>query len=531
MRQREQRKQQIRNLLTARELLTIFALAVSAGITYHLWEAANQTEERTLRSAFDFRARESTDRIQQRIRVYEQVLRATVGLFDAVKTVTRQGFRTYAQALRLDENYPGIQGIGFAIVVPATEKKRHVAEIRREGFPDYRISPGGKRNFYTSVIYLEPFLGRNLRAFGYDMYAEPNRRAAMALARDTGAAAATAPVTLVQESGSEVQSGFLMYLPVYRPDAPHRTVAERRQNLLGWVYAPFRMDDFMRGLQERQAALLDIEIYDGGTMARAARIYDANPAQNALDSGPGSRVTKHIAVANRIWTVAIAAPPAYETKMRSDRPQLILQGGISISLMISLLVWIFLDDRARALQAANQAIELALYDPLTSLPNRKLLEERTTQALATAKRHHAHAALLFIDLDKFKPVNDTYGHAYGDLLLKEVASRLHGCMRAADTAARLGGDEFVALLSELDGRQAAGVVAAKILDRLTEPYPIAGHVFDISASIGVAIYPDDGDDPTSLMKSADLAMYVAKDQGRANVQFASAPPANEAGPR
>jgi len=522
MHRRDQRRQQIRDLLTARELLTVLTLLVSLIVTYSLWKTAGRAEEAGLQRGFNYRVREVTDRVEQRLLVYRQVLRATVGLFDVAGTVDRAGFHDYVAALQLSQTYPGIQGIGFAVVVPPAQLQQHVADIRSQGFPDYRIKPPGPRDIYTSVVYLEPFSGRNLRAFGYDMYSEPNRRAAMAQARDTGQAAATGPVTLVQETGEQVQAGFLMYLPVYRRDAPHDTVQERQHNLRGWVYAPFRMNDFMRGLQDEQSESLDIEIFDQDSDGALVRIYDADGALDARDPKLEMHLTRTIPVANRRWAVAFAASPAYAARMRSDRARLILQGGISISLLLSLLIWIFLDDRARTLHAADQAIELALYDPLTGLPNRKLLEERTAQALAAARRHQVRAALLFVDLDRFKPVNDNYGHAYGDLLLKEVAQRMQGCMRESDIAARLGGDEFVVLLSETDGPETVKAVANKILDRLIQPYRIAGHTFDISASIGVAIYPDHGHDSTALMKSADAAMYAAKNRGRANVQFAAA---------
>lgn len=520
MRQLKRRKEQVRDTLRARELLTAIVLIVSLIVTYNLWETALHAEEEALQSTYDFRARESVERIQQRILVYEQVLRSAVGLFGATKTVSREGFQAFAEALRLAESYPGIQGIGFVALIPAADKGRHVAAIRKEGFPEYEIKPEGERAVYTSIVYLEPFSGNNLRAFGYDMYSEPNRRAAMDQARDTGKAAVSAKVTLVQEVGSEVQAGFLMYLPVYRNGTPHDTVSQRRANLIGWIYAPFRMNDFMRGLQGEYGGALDIEIYDDSVISDATKMYDEDSTVNRLDARRRFARISRIEAGNRIWTVATAALPASETKMSSDRPQLILQAGISISLMLALLIWLFLDDRARAFHAADQAMQLALYDPLTGLPNRKLLDERLGQSVTKAKRSHGHVALLFIDLDKFKPVNDNYGHAYGDLLLKEVAKRLQKCMRESDTASRLGGDEFVALLPEIDGKKAVMTVATKILTLLTHPYEIAGHTFEISASIGAAIYPDDGADEKALMKSADFAMYAAKNSGRGNVKFA-----------
>jgi diguanylate cyclase (GGDEF)-like protein len=162
---------------------------------------------------------------------------------------------------------------------------------------------------------------------------------------------------------------------------------------------------------------------------------------------------------------------------------------------------------------------MAQYDALTHLPNRALFDDRLQQALAAAKRNHKHLALMFIDLDKFKPVNDTYGHGVGDLLLKEVALRIQDCLRDSDTAARIGGDEFVILLQAIETEQDAIKVGEKILHALNQPFKLAGHTLQISASIGVAVYPEHGNEEKLLVKSADIAMYHAKKNGRNNVQI------------
>jgi diguanylate cyclase len=523
MMQMEERGRRIPELIRARDVLTALVFIASLLVTYKLWENERKNVTKIVQAEFDYRVRDVREVIRQRLMIYEQVLRATRGLFVVRGEVTRGMFRTYVDTLNLTENYPGIQGIGFSAFIPATEKARHIAAVRAEGFSDYTIRPEGERDFYSAIVYLEPFAGRNLRAFGFDMYSDPVRRAAMDKARDTGATALSGKVTLVQESGQEVQAGFLMYVPVYEDDSPYDLPEQRRTNLVGWVYAPFRTGDFMRGLFDNLGIDVDIEIYDDGKLDETARMFDARPDVPALSSDFRYRAVTRVEAANHEWNVAIAALPVFEARIESGRTQLVLQAGMSISLLLALLLWIFLDDRARALQAANQAMQLALYDPLTGLPNRKLLDERLQQALATAKRHGGHVALLFIDLDKFKPVNDNYGHGYGDLLLKEVAARLRGCVRESDTASRLGGDEFVALLPEVEGERDVAVVADKVLQRLTMPYHIAGHTFDISASIGAALYPQDGSDAKSLTRSADLAMYEAKNSGRANVKFAREP--------
>jgi diguanylate cyclase (GGDEF)-like protein/PAS domain S-box-containing protein len=162
---------------------------------------------------------------------------------------------------------------------------------------------------------------------------------------------------------------------------------------------------------------------------------------------------------------------------------------------------------------------LAHHDVLTGLPNRVLLRDRFEHALAQAKRSQSHVAMLFLDLDNFKVVNDTLGHAAGDDLLLEVVTRLSYCTRDSDTISRQGGDEFILLLNDVHGMEAVERVAAEILGRLSEPVEINGHVLNASGSIGIAVYPEDGDDFDSLLQKADTAMYNAKDAGRNTYRF------------
>ncbi|MCG6657612.1 diguanylate cyclase [Halomonas campisalis] len=157
---------------------------------------------------------------------------------------------------------------------------------------------------------------------------------------------------------------------------------------------------------------------------------------------------------------------------------------------------------------------LAQHDALTGLPNRTLLAERLSRAIGLARRHRHRVALLYLDLDAFKPINDSLGHALGDRLLQAVATRLQGCMRSIDTVCRQGGDEFVILLAEISKREDATRVAEKLLAVLGRPYRIQSHDLLITLSIGISLYPEDADDADTLMHSADAAMYHAKRNGR-----------------
>jgi diguanylate cyclase (GGDEF)-like protein len=171
--------------------------------------------------------------------------------------------------------------------------------------------------------------------------------------------------------------------------------------------------------------------------------------------------------------------------------------------------------------ADQRVVHMAHHDALTGLPNRTLLADRVSQAIAHARGHGGKVAVLFLDLDRFKNVNDSLGHAVGDMLLTAVAGRLTACLRDGDTAARLGGDEFIVSLPNVGSHIEAANVASRILSDLAKPFKIAGHQLHADGSIGIAIYPTDGDTAETLLRNADTAMYHAKDSGRANFQFFS----------
>ena len=164
---------------------------------------------------------------------------------------------------------------------------------------------------------------------------------------------------------------------------------------------------------------------------------------------------------------------------------------------------------------------LAHYDQLTNLPNRILFNDRLTQALALARRTRNRLAVMFLDLDGFKAINDSYGHAAGDELLQQVAKRLAECLRVSDTVARFGGDEFTIVLSEIDSKESAAMIANKVIDAIASPYNINGEDAHVTASLGISLYPVDGQQAHILLKKADNAMYHAKRHGKNHYEFYS----------
>jgi diguanylate cyclase (GGDEF)-like protein/PAS domain S-box-containing protein len=176
-------------------------------------------------------------------------------------------------------------------------------------------------------------------------------------------------------------------------------------------------------------------------------------------------------------------------------------------------------DVSMARAMTRKMTHLAQHDSLTNLPNRVLLGDRLREAIILSGRHQRKLSVLFLDLDRFKHINDSMGHVVGDRLLQSVARRLFSCVRSSDTVGRQGGDEFVVLLWEVRRAEDAAMTAAKILEALREPHRIDGHELYVSGSIGIVTYPDDGTDAETLMKKADLAMYHAKETGRDSYQF------------
>jgi PAS domain S-box-containing protein len=319
-----------------------------------LWYFSSQYIQKKIEERFSIRINEITFMIEQRIHAYRTVLRGGAALFAANGEVTRDQWRIYTEHVRSSSLYPGIQGFGFTKLIRPYQLPAHIAQIRAEGFTGYRVWPEGTREVYTSIIYLEPFTERNRRAFGYDMFSEPVRRAAMEDARDNDRAALSGNVTLVQETGKDVQSGFLLYVPVYRRGILTGTIEERRSALLGFVYSPFRMKDLMKGIMG-ELHDVDLHIYDGRDISENALMFDSCRELNAtaLYSPGGINAKKTMVLYGRIWTLEFSSMQAFG--FMHDRH--IPEGNLIIGVMLSILLFFLIRSQTQMNEKAQALAE------------------------------------------------------------------------------------------------------------------------------------------------------------------------------
>ena len=363
---------------------------------------------------FENAVQSTVDRIRGRLDAYTAMLRGTSGLFIASEYVSRRDFHDYVARLRLQRNFPGVQGIGFSQQVEARGLDSLVAAVRAERGSAFDVYPDTPRPEYTVILYLEPEDERNRVALGYDMFTDPTRREAMIRARDSGSVAMSGRVTLVQEIDLDRQAGFLLYVPVYRARRIPVSVAERRRDLLGYVYSPFRGDDFFRGVfgSERQPRT-SFRVYDGTIRSAATLLHDSRRVGNQSSGGGRFSATREMDVYGRTWTIDVTSLPAFEQS--SDRwlaPAVALLGTI-----VSVLLYVVTRSQVRARESAEQT--------------------ETARARFYAAMSH----------ELRTPINAIIG--YNDLLLAEVYGTLEPEQRRAIERGQRAANQLRELVSDV----------------------------------------------------------------------------------
>lgn len=592
------------------------------------------------------------DSIRNRLRGDQAVLDALVGLFNASEAVTLEEFSAFYRSLDLrPDTLEGIQGVGYAAVVPQADRQRFEREAQQEGQPHFRIRSSGRQRLLSTILYLEPNNWRNQRAKGFDMYSEASRRAAMHQAAITGLPALSGPVRLLQETNVRPQVGSLLYVPIYHQGTTAQQSPEDRLNSLrGWAYSPLRLGDLidhaLNTIRNPEKVDFAVIIYDGERPLRQRLLYDNRRLAGSAELTHPT--WQSVPVIDRSWLIGIQLDhrDLSPTGWTRDLTLLVLLGS-SLSAIATMLTRNLVNNHILLQQALEQerinaqeralaatvfdtspvatvvtdahglilranpaftqlsgysALEArgrktnlmrsgrhdaafyqqlwqtltqqghwsgelwnlhrngqirlhelqitavmnaqeqitnflctyrdvterhskeeqirhqATHDPLTNLPNRLLLMDRLNHTLAIARRDHQKVGLIFIDLNGFKPINDTYGHLAGDQLLQAVSRRLQDCLRDSDSLCRLGGDEFVLLIPNAERLEHLERLAERLQAALRAPFrDIAEVEVRISASFGIARWPDHAANADQLLQVADKAMYRAKSLANHNI--------------
>ncbi|MBJ6799908.1 CHASE domain-containing protein [Geomonas propionica] len=337
-------------------LLPYLVLTLSLFMTLFFWRQYDRSLTSRFQTAFHDKSVEIVDRFLNRMIDDEQALRGAAGLFNASESVTRDEWHRFTMSLALEQNYPGLQGLGFSEVVYPKDRESHIRRMRSEGFPAYRIWPEGERPIYSAIVYLEPFDWRNQRAFGYDMFSESNRHNAMAKARDTGDAALTTPVFLVQETEQDRQKGLLMYLPVYDRMLPNATTGQRRDALKGWAYSPIRIRDLMSATFPKPPQGIGFRIYTENKVSDATLLFDSIAdwkVRVPQNYHPGFQSSRTVQRFGREWLFTFQSLPDFALEQGKSQSRSYLVGGLVVSALLTVIAFMLRHAHTSAIRAAQ----------------------------------------------------------------------------------------------------------------------------------------------------------------------------------
>jgi len=291
--------------------------------------------------------------LQLKMRDNEQILLGAKGLYEASQSVERDEFHKYITSFELEEKYPGIQLIGFSQWVKPAQLNDAIKKIRDQGFPQFTIRPQGERDNYSMIIYAEPFVGRNLVAFGFDMFSEPVRRRAMTVAVETNQATLSSKVTLVQENQGPVQAGALLYLPIYKKSMPLSSVAERWDALDGFVYVAFRMGNLMENILPQRSKYIDYVVYAGESANATQELFNSN-ALHPDNFSPAFTENRQLNLFGQPWFLQVASNKLFERNHSSYVSHVVFIIGVTMSFMLCAIFFVLANQRQTALILAKE---------------------------------------------------------------------------------------------------------------------------------------------------------------------------------
>lgn len=336
-------------------LIRIILLLILLGITLIIYFKLREQEQRFAQTAFRAKVADLEKTINLRMKNYEEMLLGVAGLYEASKSVEREEFHAYVSRLQIDHNYVGVQGVGYSKWLRPAELNEFIAAVRAEGFADFTLRPAGVRDDYSSIVYLEPFSGRNLAAFGYDMYSETVRRTAMNNAVLRNSTSLSAKVTLVQETDGVVQSGMLMYYPVYKKNMPLDSEAQRWDALDGFAYSPFRVNDLMTAVISDRDLDIDFKIYASYSLVPDKKIYGTDVKDPAYKPRFSHKINMNLF--GQAWGVVVTSTERFDRAHSTRFDEIVLVLGTVSSFLLFFLFWAMSAQRHSALLLARSMSE------------------------------------------------------------------------------------------------------------------------------------------------------------------------------
>src|SRR6202043_3059032 len=497
--------------------------SIGAGLLVSQWEDRVGIRE------FHSVAENQSGLLQNGINQYLSRLVALRALFESSRDeVSRRQFEIFAEWILRDQT--AIQSVSWIPRVSHAQRAARERAAIDDGIPGYHIkavgsgpdgslAPSPEREEYFPIFYSTE-KPKTSPVFGIDLASERKRRETLERAWRNNQPATFTDFRL--HTGGGDRFGFIVVLPMYRQDLPSNTEEERERNLIGFVQGAFQTSVMIETILAAapKPVGIDVSLFSPSAdpTAPPVNIYAsrlrAAPPQPAAQAAlmAGTHWSGELRAGDGRWTLVAIPSSSGKFGIGHDRAWIILIAGLLVSGAIIAYRWGSGPHRYR--------VELlALTDPLTTLANRRAFLERLTMAFAASKRSASPLALLFIDLDYFKDVNDTLGHAIGDALLRQVVQRLRNTIRSSDLVARFGGDEFAILQADASDPIAAATLATRVGTCLAVPFEIEGHEVRITASIGISLYSADVAGPDAMMMQADLALYRAKGDGRNCFRF------------
>ncbi len=338
------------------KMLPLLVLVISLSATFVSWGMLDAGFNRQARKNFNGKSEAIILQLVDWVDDHEHLLFGAEGLFSSSKVVTGEEWRRYVGSLRLREHHPGLLGLGYTAWLTSGEKEAHLEKIRGEGNTDYRIRPAGARPFYAPVTYYEPRNAGSRQVFGYDMYSEAKRRAALDWSRDSGKSSLVSGIVLVQDPKGEKQPGMLLCLPVYRRGAPVFTMGERRTALQGFIYSASLVKGFVYSILGKLPDNLDFEIYDGESVLPGNLMFSSLKNEKVslpANYRPELTLTRTVAMHDRSWTFVFKSLPAFDREFNRATSGAALAGGVLISLLLSIIAYTLQRTRDRALELAR----------------------------------------------------------------------------------------------------------------------------------------------------------------------------------